>query len=58
MERKLKDLAVSTSEITPESLYLSRRDFLRAAGIVSATASWPHAGYLQTDSPPHPLRQA
>jgi len=38
MERKLTDDAVSPSEITPESLYLSRRDFLRAAGIVSATA--------------------
>ncbi len=37
MERKLKHVAVSSSEITPESLYLSRRDFLKAAGIVSAT---------------------
>jgi len=38
MERKLKQIAVPSSEITPESLYLSRRDFLKAAGIVSATA--------------------
>ena len=38
MERKLKHIAVPSSEITPESLYLSRRDFLKAAGIVSATA--------------------
>ena len=38
MERKLKHVAVASSEITPESLYLSRRDFLKAAGIVSATA--------------------
>ena len=38
MERKLRHVAVSSSEITPESLYLSRRDFLKAAGIVSATA--------------------
>jgi sulfoxide reductase catalytic subunit YedY len=38
MERKLKHVAVPSSEITPESLYLSRRDFLKAAGIVSATA--------------------
>ncbi len=37
MERKLNHVAVSSSEITPESLYLSRRDFLKAAGIVSAT---------------------
>jgi methionine sulfoxide reductase catalytic subunit len=38
MERKIKQVAVPSSEITPESLYLSRRDFLKAAGIVSATA--------------------
>ena len=38
MERKLKHIAVPSSEITPESLYLSRRDFLKATGIVSATA--------------------
>jgi methionine sulfoxide reductase catalytic subunit len=38
MERKLRDVAVPSSEITPESLYLSRRDFLKTAGIVSATA--------------------
>jgi len=38
MEHKLKHVAVPSSEITPESLYMSRRDFLKAAGIVSATA--------------------
>jgi methionine sulfoxide reductase catalytic subunit len=38
MERKLKHIAVPSSEITPESLYLSRRDFMKAAGIVSASA--------------------
>jgi len=38
MERKLKHVAVPSSEITPESLYLSRRDFMKAAGIVSASA--------------------
>jgi sulfoxide reductase catalytic subunit YedY len=38
MERKLKHVSIPPSEITPESLYLSRRDFLKAAGIVSATA--------------------
>jgi methionine sulfoxide reductase catalytic subunit len=38
MERKLKHVDVPSSEITPESLYLSRRDFLKAAGIVSASA--------------------
>src|SRR5450759_609363 len=38
MERKLKHVTIPSSEITPHSLYLSRRDFLKAAGIVSAAA--------------------
>jgi sulfoxide reductase catalytic subunit YedY len=38
MERKLKHVTVPSSEITPHRLYLSRRDFLKTAGIVSATA--------------------
>jgi sulfoxide reductase catalytic subunit YedY len=38
MERKLKHITVPSSEITPHSVYLSRRDFLKAAGIVSAAA--------------------
>jgi sulfoxide reductase catalytic subunit YedY len=38
MESKLKHVEVPSSEITPESLYLSRRDWLKAMGIVSATA--------------------
>jgi sulfoxide reductase catalytic subunit YedY len=38
MERKLEHVTVPSSEITPHSLYLSRRDFLKAAGIVSAAA--------------------
>jgi sulfoxide reductase catalytic subunit YedY len=38
MERKLKHVEVPSSEITSHSAYLSRRDFLKAAGIVSATA--------------------
>ncbi|MBE3038472.1 MAG: protein-methionine-sulfoxide reductase catalytic subunit MsrP [Chloroflexi bacterium] len=38
MERKLKHITVPSSEITPHSVYLSRRDFLNAAGIVSAAA--------------------
>ncbi len=38
MERKINYPAIPSSEITPESLYLSRREFLKAAGILSATA--------------------
>ena len=38
MTNKYKSVPVLSSEITPKSLYLSRRDFLRAAGIVTGSA--------------------
>ena len=38
MTDKFKSVPVLSSEITPKSQYLSRRDFLRAAGIVTGTA--------------------
>jgi len=38
MENKYKSVPIKSSEITPYSQYLSRRDFLRAAGIVTGTA--------------------
>lgn len=38
MEHKLRHVAVPSSEITAYSSYLSRRDFLKAAGILSGTA--------------------
>jgi sulfoxide reductase catalytic subunit YedY len=38
MDNKYKSVPVKSSEITPYSLYLSRRDFLKAAGIVSGSA--------------------
>ena len=50
MERKLKHLEIPSSEITPESLYLTRRDFLKAAGIVSATAFLAACG-VATNTP-------
>jgi methionine sulfoxide reductase catalytic subunit len=37
LERNLKHISIPSSEITPEPLYLSRREFLKAAGILSAT---------------------
>ncbi len=48
MERKLKHIAVPSSEITPESLYLTRRDFLKAAGIASATVFLAACGAAPT----------
>ncbi|MBN1449411.1 MAG: protein-methionine-sulfoxide reductase catalytic subunit MsrP [Anaerolineales bacterium] len=38
MTDKFKSIPVLSSEITPKSLYLSRRDFLKAAGILTGTA--------------------
>ena len=38
MDTKYKSVPVKPSEITPYSLYLSRRDFLKAAGIVTGSA--------------------
>ena len=38
MTNKFKSVPVRSSEITPYSQYLSRRDFLKAAGIVSGAA--------------------
>jgi methionine sulfoxide reductase catalytic subunit len=38
MDNKYKSVPVKSSEITPYSQYLSRRDFLRAAGIVTGSA--------------------
>ena len=38
MTDKFKSIPVLSSEITPQSQYLSRRDFLKAAGIVTGTA--------------------
>ncbi|MEJ5222817.1 MAG: protein-methionine-sulfoxide reductase catalytic subunit MsrP [Anaerolineales bacterium] len=38
MERQLRHVAVPSSEITPEHIYLSRRDFMKAAGVVAGSA--------------------
>lgn len=38
MDNKYKSVPVKSYEITPYSLYLSRREFLKAAGIVSGSA--------------------
>jgi sulfoxide reductase catalytic subunit YedY len=38
MDNEYKSVPVKSSEITPYSLYLSRREFLKAAGIVTGSA--------------------
>ncbi len=39
MTRKFKSEPIDPSEITPEETYLSRRDVLKAMGIVTASAA-------------------
>jgi sulfoxide reductase catalytic subunit YedY len=38
MNSQYKSVPVKSSEITPYSLYLSRRDFIKAAGLATGTA--------------------
>ncbi|MFH2103999.1 MAG: protein-methionine-sulfoxide reductase catalytic subunit MsrP [Chloroflexota bacterium] len=38
MEKKLKHIGVPSSEITPQREYISRRDFLKAMGILTAAS--------------------
>ena len=38
MNDQFKSIPIKSSEITPHSLYLSRREFLKAAGIMTGSA--------------------
>ena len=53
MTNKYKSVPVKSSEITPHSLYLSRREFLKTAGLVSGSALLaacaPNATQTSTD---------
>lgn len=51
MERELKHLAPPTSEITPEKTYLSRRDFIKAAGVAAGSALLAACAPQQAETP-------
>jgi len=51
MNKALKSVPVSPSEITPRSLYLSRRDFLKAAGIATGAAFLAGCAPQETTTP-------
>jgi hypothetical protein len=51
MDNKYKSVPVKSSEITPYSQYLSRRDFLKAAGIVTGSALLAACGPDATEQP-------
>jgi sulfoxide reductase catalytic subunit YedY len=50
MENKYKSVPIKSSEITPYSQYLSRRDFLKAAGIATGSALLAACAPSVTDS--------
>src|SRR5512141_2201776 len=59
-----KSVPVNPSEITPHSLYLSRREFLKAAGIMTAstllTACAPKAVGIavpESNTPAYPIKK-
>ncbi len=55
MDNNLKQVAVPSSEITPKSLYLSRRDWLKMAGIVSAASLLAACAPRVVQTPPGPV---
>jgi methionine sulfoxide reductase catalytic subunit len=50
MTDKFKSVPIKSSEITPYSQYLSRRDFLKTAGIVTGSALLAACAPSVTDS--------
>jgi len=51
MKRELKHISIPSSEITPERASLSRRDFIKSAGVLSATAFLAACGVKPPPSP-------
>jgi methionine sulfoxide reductase catalytic subunit len=51
MDKDLQHIDIPSSEITPHELYLSRRDWLKAVGIVSATSLLAACGIGASPTP-------
>ena len=58
MDTKYKSVPVLPSEITPKSLYLSRRDFIKAAGLAAGSALLAACAPQIAASPTSPAPQA
>jgi methionine sulfoxide reductase catalytic subunit len=58
MNNPFKSVAIKSSEITPKHVYLSRRDFIKAAGVVAGSlalaACAPDAAEMPEDLAPDP----
>jgi len=58
MDNRFKSVPVLPSEITPKSLYLSRRDFIKAAGLAAGSALLAACAPQVTATPSAPAPQA
>ena len=58
MDNKFKSVPVLPSEITPKALYLSRRDFLKAAGLATGAALLAACAPKAAVAPSGPVPQA
>jgi sulfoxide reductase catalytic subunit YedY len=58
MNNKYKSVPVLPSEITPKSLYLSRRDFIKAAGIAASAAMLAACAPQVAATPSGPMPEA
>jgi sulfoxide reductase catalytic subunit YedY len=54
MTNKLKSVPVTPSEITPKHVYLSRRDFIRASGLLAGSLALAACAPQTTESGPEP----
>ena len=58
MDNRFKSIPVLPSEITPKSLYLSRRDFIKAAGLAAGSVLLAACAPQVTATPSAPAPQA
>ena len=52
----IKSIPLKPSEITPKEIYLSRRDFIKAFGVVAGSVALAACGALPNDGPAAPAR--
>jgi sulfoxide reductase catalytic subunit YedY len=58
MTNKIKSVPVTPSEITPKHIYLSRRDFMRAGGLIAGSVALAACAPQVTESGPEPTADA
>ena len=58
MTENFKSVPVKSSEITPKSIYLSRRDFIKAAGVIAGSVALAACAPQLASAPPQPTSAA